>query len=227
MIPPPVVEIVDGILVVRDDLIIGGTKRRAIKTLIGHWHEYVYASPVQGFAQVALALAARDAGKKATVFCAKRSQRHELTIEAESFGAEIIEVPNARMNVVKARARAYCLETGAKLLPFGLNDPAFIEALADVARALNVQPVEVWSVSGSGVLTRALQLAWPDAACHAVKVGAKSDIGRATEHVAPEPFDQDAKEPPPFPSCRNYDAKAWQFVRRLAKPGALFWNVAR
>ena len=29
-----------------------------------------------------------------------------------------------------------------------------------------------------------------------------------------------------FPSCGNYDAKAWRFITAQASPGALFWNVA-
>jgi hypothetical protein len=120
----------------------------------------------------------------------------------------------------------YCSVAGATLLPFGLDDPRFIAALAAVARALPVSPAEVWSVAGSGVLTRALQRAWPAAAVHAVLVGRPADIGRATAHRAPEAFEDDARVAPPFPACPNYDAKAWQFFRALAAPGALFWNVA-
>jgi hypothetical protein len=81
-------------------------------------------------------------------------------------------------------------------------------------------------VAGSGTLTRALQRAWPHAAFHAVRIGSAPDAGRATLHMAPEPFERDAKQPPPFPSCGNYDAKAWRFILRHATPGALFWNVA-
>lgn len=94
------------------------------------------------------------------------------------------------------------------------------------ARGIDVQPAEVWCAAGSGTLTRALQRAWPQAKHHAVQVGAKPEAGRATVHVAPETFDQDAKELPPFASCSNYDAKVWRFFRRHATPGALLWNVA-
>jgi hypothetical protein len=45
-------------------------------------------------------------------------------------------------------------------------------------------------------------------------------------YAAPEKFEQDAKVKPPFPSCSNYDAKAWRFIQEYARPGALFWNVA-
>ena len=216
----------DGIVVVRDDQLPGGTKARALPVLMGDADEYIYASPVYGYAQVALAHVARAHGKRATIFCAQRQQPHPRTLEAERAGARIVPVPVGYLSVVRKRAREYCTRSGAQLLPFGLDVPEFLDALADVARAPPVTPAEVWTVAGSGVLTRALQQAWPHAAFHAVRVGAVPDVGRAVVHTAPERFEQDARVPPPFPSCRNYDAKAWRFVRALAKPGALFWNVA-
>lgn len=215
----------EGFLVVRDDLLPGGTKRRALHVLFDEHEEYVYASPVYGYAQVALALTAQDYGKRATVFCAQRKVRHPRTFEAEAAGAKIVEVPHGYLNVVTAHAKGYCVGTGAKLLPFGLDDPAFINALADVARTLSIQPHEVWTVCGSGVLTRALQLAWPEAQFFGVQVGAYPNAGRARLYRAPEAFERSAKVLPPFPSTDNYDAKAWRFMLQHASPGALFWNV--
>lgn len=222
----PVFETHAGIVVLRDDLLAGGTKRRALPALLTGAREFVYASPVYGYAQIALAHAAAAAGVRATVFCAQRKAWHPRTAEAAAAGARIVEVPCGYLAVVKARARAYCGVSGARLLPFGLDTPAFVEALADLARGLPIQPAEVWSVAGSGVLTRALQRAWPAARFFAVQVGSVPDAGRATVITAPERFEQDARSRPPFPSCANYDAKAWRFVRAQASPGALFWNVA-
>jgi hypothetical protein len=154
-------------------------------------------------------------------------------LEAQAAGAKIIEVPNGYMSVVRSKARAYCdqhvwsSDTADKqLLPFGLDTPEFIDALAAEARKVPYKPSEVWAVAGSGVLCRALQIAWPKAKFFAVRVGAEPDAGRAEVLVAPEKFENDAKLMPPFPSCSNYDAKAWQFIQTMAKPGALFWNVA-
>jgi len=227
-LPDPILVEHEGIVVVRDDLLPGGTKRRALHVLLDDQHnDYVYASPVYGFAQIALAHTAQDYNRNATIFCAKRNYRHERTRMAEALGAQIIEVPHGYLNVVKARAQEYCQRTGAKLLPFGLDDEEFILALADVARRLPIAPpTEVWSVCGSGVLSRALQLAWPDANFFGVRVGIEPDAGRARVFRAPEEFEQLANLRPPFPSTDNYDAKAWSFVKRYASPGALFWNVA-
>ena len=226
MLPDPVIDQHNGIYVVREDLIPGGTKRRAIASLFtDNQHEYVYPSPVWGYAQVALAHAAQDHDKHATIFCAAHAVRKPLTLEAARLGAGIHEQRPGYMSVVRARAREYCHREGAQLLPFGLDDPRFIEALAAVARALPIVPAEVWSVAGSGVLTRALQMAWPDAAVHAVRIGAEPNAGRATVYEAPERYEDNARTPPPFPSCGNYDAKAWQFILKHASPGALFWNL--
>jgi hypothetical protein len=226
MLPPPVIEEHAGYLVVRDDLIPGGTKQRAIAPLLSAGDEFVYAGPAFGYAQIALAHGCRIAGKKATVFVAKRDKPHKRTLEAAAAGAKIVQVPYGYLSNVQCQAREYCMLSGASLLPFGMDHPEFLAALTEVARGLNISPAQVWSVAGSGTLTRALQAAWPEARFFAVVVGGSPDVGRAHAYYAPEPFEKDAREPPPFPSCSNYDAKAWRLLSRLAPRGSLFWNVA-
>src|SRR6218665_604506 len=83
-----------GILVVRDDLLPGGTKRRVLREVLAlrPAQEFVYAATAQGYGQLALALAAREIGRKATIFVAGRAKRHALTSAAEAAGARIYEV---------------------------------------------------------------------------------------------------------------------------------------
>ena len=230
MHPPPLIETIQGIQVVRDDLLPGGTKRRVLDPLIAQSpaSEFVYASPVYGYAQIALAYACAAAGKRATVFVAQRKAKHPRTREAQAAGATIIEVSHGYLSNVQAKARKHAEKSGAELMPFGLDTPQVVAALAEVAKALPIEPFEVWTVAGSGVLSRALQQAWPGAAFHAVQVGHAPDAGRATLWRARERFEQPVhpRNRPPFPSCDNYDAKAWRLVREWARPGALFWNVA-
>lgn len=218
--PPPVIERFGALLVVRDDLIPGGTKQRVLPPLLAPGTEYVYASPAYGYAQVALAHACREVGGRATVFTAKRGTPHARA------GAKIVMVPTGYLSNVQAKARGYAAVVGASVLPFGFDTAEFRAALAAAARRLDVNPSEVWTVAGSGTLSRALQAAWPDADFHAVRVGKPPSVGRARLHKAPEPFERDARVRPPFPSCSNYDAKAWRFLATIAGPGALFWNVA-
>lgn len=230
MMPTPILESHGGIVVVRDDLLPGGTKSRAMLALMLRTaaSEFVYASPAQGYAQVALAHTARTLGRRATVFTAKRKGPHALTRQAHQAGAKVVMVPFGRLNVVQARARAYAQQAGACLLPFGADDPVCIAAIAADARRIAYQPAEVWCVAGSGVLTRALQLAWPKARHFAVLVGTdKASTGVAERIRHPQPFEDDARVLPPFPSASNYDAKAWEYVRHRASPGALLWNVGR
>lgn len=229
MLPAPVLEAFGDRAVVRDDLLRGGTKMRALVPLVAasRAEEFVYASPAQGYAQVALAYAAAAAGRRSTIFTAKRAVPHPLTLRAKDAGAKIVMVPNGYLNVVKARAREYAEYVGAYLVPFGIEDPRAIDSIATAARSIRIDPPEVWSVAGSGVLTRSLQRAWPAARFVAVIVGKKdSDTGRARRIVYPAPFEEPAKCEAPFPSAKNYDAKGWEVFAAMAPKGAVFWNVS-
>jgi hypothetical protein len=91
--------------------------------------------------------------------------------------------------------------------------PEAINAIAAAARALGVEPDEVWCASGSGGLACGLAAAWPKARRHAVQVGrtlTSRDVADATIHVYPAPFAHSARDMPPFPSDPHYEAKAWE-----------------
>ncbi|PKR55462.1 pyridoxal-phosphate dependent enzyme [Thalassospira marina] len=222
----PVLEHHEGVAVIRDDLIPGGTKSRFLlpylKTLDAN--EVVYAGPAQGGAQVALAITAYQAGKQATLFVPARKERTAYTNQAESYGARIIEVRPGYLSVVKARARQYCAESGAYLLPFGLDMPEAINEIAGVAKAINYKPNEVWCAAGSGVLAKALAKAWPEARICAVAVGKKATNAIFSASI---PFSTKCRKTPPFPSNPYYDAKAWEECRHYrSSDRVLFWNVS-
>ena len=72
---PPIVEMHEGIYVVRDDLLEGGSKTRFIQSLVRDFpgNEMVYgSSPATGYAQIALARVCSHFNKKCTLFMAKR-----------------------------------------------------------------------------------------------------------------------------------------------------------
>lgn len=217
----------DGIMVVRDDVIVGGTKARVLPIWLPSGEEFVYASPAYGFAQVALAVSCRDMGRRCTIFTAKRGRLHPRTRQAKDAGATIVMVPTGYLSNVQSKARAYCEATGATLVPFGLNDGRFIEMLAAVAAQITYKPSEIWCVAGSGVLTQALRMAFPEVLINAVQIGKLPSLPPGCKTwIAPEKFEETATLNPPFPSCSNYDAKAWRFIRLHARPRAMFWNVA-
>ena len=233
-LPKPVIKEYDGIKVVRDDLLNGGTKRRAFTTYIKskpEIDEFVYASPRQGYAQLSLAYACRDLGKKATVTIPE-GQRYWLTHKSEELGANIIEVPMGFLTNIQAKAKKYCFNNGAHLIPFGGDHPIIIEAMRQTALSIGIEPKEVWTVMSSGVLSRGLQGAWPDAKVYGVRIGHNTtprEQGRAETFKSDYKFHQECKKPerPPFPSSLTYDSKAWSFIREYASDGALFWNVGK
>lgn len=232
MLPEPVITEHDGILVVRDDLLEGGSKRRFLRTLVESQtaSEWVYASPCNGYGQISLAYVCRDLGRTATIFVPKRGEMHEYTKEAVRAGAEIIEVPMGFYSNCAAKARRYAEIYDAAVAPFGFDDKLVIDEIALIASKLPVEPAEVWSILSSGTLSRGLQKAWPNAVFLGVSVGHKpkpEQMGNATVYGAPEKFSATAKILPPFPSAPTYDAKAWRFIKQYAKPGALFWNVGK
>jgi len=223
---PPIVIEHDGITVVRDDLVEGGTKRPVLAELLPVWtdDEFVFPAASEGYGQIALALAARDAGKRATIFVAERKTPTPETQAALDAGANVVGVPQGRYSVVQCRAREYAAEHGARYLPPGFADPEFLAGVAERARSTRLEPHTVVVTVGSGALCRGLMLGWPDAYFIAVKVGMRPDVGRAEIVVAPEEYSHVADEPPPFPSAPYQDAKAWRFVSH--DRGVVFWNIA-
>ena len=70
-------DIYKNITVLRDDLLVGGTKSRFLHLLLDpHKEGYVYASPVYGGFQIALSGVANNINKKAIIFTPERKKRH-------------------------------------------------------------------------------------------------------------------------------------------------------
>lgn len=223
-----------GVVVLRDDLIPGGTKTRMLPLVFRQCDEVVFASPCQGTAQVALAVTAKLLSKKATIFVAKRNQLHPRSLEAKMWGARIVQVPHGRLSVVECRAKEYVAKRPAvRMRPaIGLRFPGAVEELAAFAASLPIKPDEVWCAAGGGVLASALKMAWPGAEVNAVAVGREllqSEAPGCIIRRYPKPFSYEALSVGvPFPCDPYYEAKAWEYCQVL-KGGAgrtvLFWNV--
>jgi hypothetical protein len=163
---------------------------------------------------------------------------HEYQKRGIELGGEYHWVPNGMLPVTQKRARDYVDESPdtRALLPIGVEHPTSIACLIRVARSLPISPKEVWTVGSSGTLSRALQLAWPEAQVHVVSVGhsmGDREIGRAVYHKSPYKFDKPVKKEhaPPYPSAPTYDAKVWHVMKEWhteynRKDPCLVWNVA-
>ena len=244
--PKIVIEKHEGIYVVREDLLEGGSKRRFIDRYVREEiekgaEEFVFGgAPATGYAPMSLTLQAKHYGADATFFMAKRNldNLHEYQKKALEYGANIQWVNMGMLNVTLSRAKKYYEEDTFKRrnFPLGLEDERVIEDIETLAKEIKEEWKdkfsEIWTVGSSGTLSRGLQRAFPELEVHVISVGHKMserEIGRAKFYKSPYKFDKPIKpiEAPPFPSAPTYDAKAWPFLKEFAKPNALFWNVGK
>lgn len=234
-LPPPVVERHGNVTVVREDLIPGGTKARFIDALFQDIDEMVYASPTQGGAQTALALAARRLDKRLTLFVAASKHWHPRVVLSKQLGANIIEVPMGFLSNVQSRAEKYTQER--KLfsndrvynLEFGLGTQEIIAKIAEAARQIP-RPVQLWCAAGSGTLARGLAEAWPDVPRFIVQCGhilTPSEAAGGAVIVFPHPYSYQEKRLPPFPSDPTYERKCYfTMLDHIGDSEATFWNTA-
>jgi hypothetical protein len=232
--PPVLQRFAPNITVVRDDLLEGGSKLRFLPFLVAGAGEVVFGGPFCGGAPLALSVLGRHSGQKVTLFYAKRAELHPRQKQAQANGAVIQQVSPGYMTNVQAKARAYAQSAGALFLPLGFDVPAaedpFVEFMGRVRQQLGGAD-EVWCAAGSGMLTRCLSRAFPDSAVHAVTVGLASRHGaqefgaNVTLHRCGYRFEQPTRAAAPFPSCPNYDRKAWEICVRESRGRVLFYNV--
>lgn len=242
----------DGILVVRDDLIHGGTKMRYIKAIVNsiaddpERQEVVFAGPAQGALPLALTL---SFGERVTLWYPQRKVLTPRQRETLIHGARHIysKVPAVRPSWVKKRALSYCEEEGALCIRWSLSYPEVVAAIAKVCRKVaeeHGEPDHVVCAGGGGTLTRGLCKGFPNSAVHSIGIGRnmlRHEVGRAIIHPPPAyTMDTPCKTTPPFSCDRYYDAKAWEYlIENLSalhtlgkdnKPSGtksriLFWNV--
>lgn len=223
------IETHNGIKVLRDDLLAGGTKSILMPSLIEQGKEYVYASPVFGGFQIALSA---YCGNRATIVCAKRKELHPNTVKCKEYGANIIEVPFGYLSVVEKYAREYAEKTEANKLVFGANtieNKILIgNRMRQVINELGKEPDEIWCAIGSGTLVDSILLATETAKIYGVQVGAEytGKHERLTVLIYPKAFDKLSKFNAGFPSMPNYDLKAFELcVKHKQSNDVLFWNV--
>lgn len=233
---PYILEEHQAMIVVRDDLIPGGSKMRFLPYLVEGATEVVFGGPFCGGAPYALSVWGRETGTKVTLFYAKRKREnwHARQIAAEANGAIIREVPHGYMTHVQSQARKYAAEAGALFLPLGFDVPEaadpYIASMRKV-RSMAGPVDQVWASTGSGMLARCLGEAFYPIPVFGVKVGldSRSSKQQMPSNVTLIPstykFAAETKATAPFPSCGNYDRKAWEIAVAQKQGRALFWNV--
>lgn len=229
--PAPVVTTHDGIRVVRDDLIIG-SKVRGGDLLVSRANAgtIVYVQPRTGLAGVSILDVANRHGKRVKLFMpsSKRISHHQACCIERGCDYEFHRI--AAMPNLNRIAKAWADDTDDTFfVPLGLKHELVTAGFVKTASQIP-EPEEVWTVISTGVLHRALQIAWPNAKFHAVAVARNmksGETGHADIISAPEPFTTAIKgdDLPPFPSVATYDAKAWRYIPKNTGRDILFWNV--
>lgn len=234
-IESPVIKEHDGFKVIREDMMGFGSKCRFGDILVqqAQTDTLVYVQPRFGFAGISLAYLANKYNKKLVLFMPSGkiiSDHQAICIERGAIPKfrRIAAMPN--LNRI---AKQWAEDNNATFIPLGLKHELVTAAAVKVAYDIAEKhgyPEEVWSAISTGVLSRSLQIAWPDAEFNAVAVSRNiqaGELGRAKVWSHPKAFasNVDPKYAPPFPSAMNYDAKAWEFMKKHGNPGAWFWNV--
>jgi hypothetical protein len=223
-----------GIIVLRDDLLTGGTKSRFIEHLLDPMaSEYVYASPVYGGFQIALAAVCQRLEKNATIFCAKRKIPHPNSLKCKALGAKVLQVPHGYLNHVQKKAKDYCVRKNAQYLEFGANYALAIDKIAEVMGEITRQigePEVIFCAVGSGTLLKGIIKGTNTAHIIGVQVGKEFNStvpSRVRLLKYPKNFGAISKQKVSFPSCTNYDLKAWEYCLKHYNPKqkTFFWNV--
>jgi len=243
--------------VLREDLLDGGTKSRALEPYLREliergYREFTYATPFAGFAQLALAYACRDLKVHCQLFAeadpnqgSDRLLPHDITREAIAARASVTLLPTLSQAETWS-AHWQTMTHGRVKVPLGLDCEGYREhlrqAIGDVWRKITLSlpcpPKRVWVSLGSGTLSTALRRVLPtsvELCCVNVHVLAETDERICRVRALPNtryfsstvPFARASAFPPPIPSNRHYDAKVWSFLCENASAGDLWWNVAR
>jgi hypothetical protein len=224
--PTPVIEDYNGIKVVREDLIKVGSKARAGEALIANCKSdtIVYVQPRFGFAGVSLTELCKKYDKRLVLFMPSSKEVSEHQAYCIENGCDYHFFRIAAMPNLNRIAKSYADQTGAFFIPLGLKHPMVTAMIIKTAIEIP-EPKSFWTAFSTGVLNRALQIAWPNSEANGLAVSRNvqdGEKGRAKIIGHYQDFSQDSKIKPPYPSASNYDAKVWEYL----KPGDLFWNVA-
>lgn len=225
--------------VIQEHYLEAGTKQRGIEFFRrlkeqGFTEVVTYGTPY-GYGQVATAWSCYKVGLLCSLFLEEvPGTLTAISQEAQSYGAQIMLMPSGTRNAVKREyALAYAAESPQrKFVQLGLDDEQFIQDLANgiASVAGDLKPATIWVAGGSVVLTRALAKVFPDTFFNIVQVGRDiwPELLVGIKHkiyVSQQPFPEDTRNPPPYPSLGNYDAKVWQFACQNGTTGDYIWNV--
>lgn len=238
MEPSPVEDYGSDKLILRADLCESGLKALGAEKLIAESEAdtLVYVAPRVGHAADAIAFLSKLYGKRCVFFCpsSKTPSKHQAALLAYG-NTELKFVRIAAMPVLNGYARKWAEENDAEFIPFGLTGVSDVTAgLVKTAERASLEigedPTAVFCAVSTGTMIRALQIGWPDAEFYGVAVARNmknGEVGEASvvSHHLPFLKEVPSRDLPPFPTTKNYDAKAFELFEELNIPGSIFINV--
>jgi hypothetical protein len=238
LLPDIVIKEHEGVKVVREDLSLkGGTKSRAGEFLISQIKKQtlVYVVPRVGHAGLAIMELAKLYNKEVIFFmpACKEISEHQANI-INMGPKDVIFERIAAMPNLNRLAKNFADKNGFEFVPFGLNHPYTIAGFVRICENLLKnydEPEELWSVVSTGVLTRGLQVGFPNTKMKGVCVARNmkhGELGRTEIISEPLPFLKDEKKInlPEFDTVPSYDGKGWKYVPKNTGKNVWFWNVA-
>ena len=231
----PVVTTHDGIRVVRDDYLVGSKVRGGdclISSLPDSIDTIVYVQPRTGLAGVSLLDVAKRHNKKVMLFMpsSKRISHHQARCIERGCDYSFHRI--AAMPNLNKIAKEWADERpNTFFIPLGLKHEMVTAGIVKTAMKID-PPDQVYCATSTGVLTRALQIAWPNTEFVSVCVARNmkdGELGKAEAVSEPLAFTkaEQSQNLPDFPVIDTYDGKVWKYIPKNSDKDILFWNVGK
>jgi len=225
---------IEGFKVIDDGDYPAGTKAKMADFYMSQVKKdsIVYCAPRTGMAPLSLSYLCKKYNKKLYLFMPASKEASEHQLLAIERGATPIFIKTPAMPTLNLWAKKFAEKIDAEFAPFGLKHELVVAGgvriVYDNLKDLDIKTM--WSVFSTGVLSRTLQIALPNTEFNAVAVARnvqEGELGRAQFYTYDKPFLKAAKVETPFDCIKTYDAKGWELMKKLGKPGDWFWNVAK
>lgn len=224
--------------IIREDLLIGGSKQRIILDIITQKKEknIFYRGPVNGYAQLALAYGCFVLGKKCHLILNKqyKNKLYIITKIAMIFGAVIHEIDKPLNNKDELVKINDILDKykDSYLLPLGFHTDNVVKSYEKVLLKLKdkiKEPKRMWLVASSGTVADSLLNIFKNTFFNIVFVGHVRDDyysnNRIKIYKAPQKFRAFPKNIPPYRTELSYDGKIWQFLIKYGLNNDYIFNV--
>lgn len=225
LLPLPAFDDYDGVKVINDSHIIGGSKTRFLEALIATCVEttVVAVQPKISIIGVALTELCRLYDKKLILISPTTNKGLSFYQEYCRPSCDMLFIKDMTISMVRREARMFAKKIGALFVPPDLNHP-LITAMVIRTAELMEPPRSIYLAINTGVTARGIQIAWPETRVKCVAVARPIGDGEKGEAQVVSHYmylEQRAKIRPPFSSDLHHDAKVWE----LLKPGDTFWNT--